>query len=294
MNPFGRSCSIAKSWHNRPEEIVSKRRFKTGIASFQLPVRRLQDSWTKENVTVSVLHSVAGLATQILVSQVNSDGSERDHLLIDVGDGTTRDLVESKTNIHLIQGILLSHGHYDHCSGLHGLLGFFRMLGRENELQIVYPQGSIEIEGILNNFEQNYKETIPYRIIRKPITTGKIGTTADIGDWTIRCVNVIHYGSTLKYGVGDRIPALAFQLTNRAVTLGYSGDTGPTPSLLEVFSEETDLALVEATHPDSSWVKSNSSRYHLTEEEALEFTHKCRHRILLHKLHPSAKRGLKK
>ncbi|MFW9930509.1 MAG: MBL fold metallo-hydrolase, partial [Candidatus Thorarchaeota archaeon] len=229
-----------------------------------------------------VLFSIAGLATQIFIS----DNKKKKYFLLDAGDGTTRDIVTEKISYSDIIGIALSHGHYDHCSGLFSLLGFFRMLGREKAFHIIYPENSIEIKEIINLFTRCYPETIPFPIERHPIPSEN-SSRIKIDSFTIIPVNVLHYGSTMKYGTGSRIPALGYKITLDNVIISYSGDTGPTNSLEELFDKNVDLALIEGTHPDSNWIKDKEKRYHLTHQEAISFTSECKEKKIIHTLHES-------
>jgi ribonuclease BN (tRNA processing enzyme) len=238
--------------------------------------------WKKRKIHVDILYSIAGLATQILIKKLDDLYS----FLIDCGDGTTRDIVNSGIDFNKLLGVAITHGHYDHCSGLHSLLGFLRMIGRVDDFYIIYPDGCIEVEGMIKNFQTCYQESIPFTIVSKKISSQS--ETFKIKEFlTLKAVQVIHYGSTLKYGIGTRIAALGYEITVNNLKIAYSGDTGPTDTLKTIFTEKTDLGIIEATHPDDSWVKDKKNRYHLTEKEAKEYTSVCRDQIIIHKLHKS-------
>ena len=89
--------------------------------------------WQGENLRVRVLYSEAGIATQILITVGG------DYFLVDVGDGTLRDLRLHGINFRRLRGIFLTHGHFDHVGGLYALLGYLRVIGREEHLRIVFP-----------------------------------------------------------------------------------------------------------------------------------------------------------
>ena len=71
-------------------------------------------NWGGRVLTVQVLFSRTGLATQILVS------TEKVGLLLDCGDGTARDLIGMGVPLDSLAGVFLTHGHADHLGGLWG------------------------------------------------------------------------------------------------------------------------------------------------------------------------------
>ena len=83
-----------------------------------------RQSWQGKNIEVNILYTKAGLAQQIWVR--NENGS----ILFDTGDGILRDIISNELDITQIRGIVFTHGHFDHIGGLHSLLGFLRMKGR--------------------------------------------------------------------------------------------------------------------------------------------------------------------
>ncbi len=242
-------------------------------------ISETKQNWKQKHVEVTILHSIAGLATQILVKNNNDNSS----FLIDCGDGTTRDILENGVDFHKLRGVALTHGHYDHCSGLHSLLGFFRMVGRTEEFHVYYPDGCKEIEGILNNFENCYPDSIPFKLLRKNLKDFNSDDNITYG-FSLKSIEVLHYDSTVKYGTGTQIPAVGYEISIDDIKIAYSGDTGPIDSLNILFTKDTDLGIIEATHPDDSWVADKIKRHHLTEEEAINYSKVCKNNLIIHRL----------
>lgn len=72
------------------------------------------------------------------------------NLLIDAGDGIARSIITAGINFNSIHGILLTHLHPDHFSGLSSLLVQMKMLGRTNPLDIfIYYKLKTQVENIL-------------------------------------------------------------------------------------------------------------------------------------------------
>lgn len=72
----------------------------------------LLNFWQGKNWNVKVLYSKAGVATQILISTLECD------ILVDVGDGTLRDLLEPDYDFEQLKAVAITHGHFDHVGGL--------------------------------------------------------------------------------------------------------------------------------------------------------------------------------
>ena len=188
-------------------------------------------------------------------------------------------------DLKLINIIAFSHGHYDHCGGLWSLLGIQRMLGRTTPLTCIYPKGAKEISILIKNFKLIYKKSLPFKI--KEIEVSSLDkTTAEFDFLEFVSYPVKHHDFTLGFGVGPQIPALGFKLKSliSQTTVAYSGDTGPTDVLFELFNDDVDLALIEATHPNKSWISDKQNRYHLTENEALHYSNRAKDAKLIHKL----------
>ncbi|MFX0123611.1 MAG: MBL fold metallo-hydrolase [Candidatus Hodarchaeota archaeon] len=205
-----------------------------------------------------VLYSSAGIATQILIQD-----SQKLIILLDIGDGIIRDLLQEGLSFPLTVPlyIFLTHGHYDHCGGLFSLLGFLRMVGQTSPVEIYYPAGSIEIEGLIDLFTSSYPESIPYELKTsslKPLDEVKIAE-----DLRIVVYQMKHMGSTLSYGILPEIPALGYVIFRKDEKwLAYTGDTGMNENL-PIFLKNASHAYIEATN-----LSDQQSVYHLNVKEA--------------------------
>jgi ribonuclease BN (tRNA processing enzyme) len=225
------------------------------------------------NVAVHVLYSAAGVATSVAVE------SRGGFLLLDCGDGALRDLLEARLKPARLEGVAVSHGHFDHVGGLHALLGFLRMIGRETALPVAYPEGCAEVEAFLDRFFGLYPDT-PFAVERLPLSDGD---ETKLDHWTLRALAVEHRGSTAA-GVGEPIPALGYRVELGGVAVAFSGDTGPCENLRRL-CEGADLALVEATWGDRD-LRLNP-RVHLSRVEAEGYARLAKRFGLIHGVHPS-------
>lgn len=230
----------------------------------------LQGFWRGENWNVKVLYSVAGVATQILISTVECD------ILVDVGDGILRDLVDSNYNFERLEAILITHGHFDHVGGLWTLLGFLRMIGRKKNLLIIVPSNCNEVRKIIKGFIDVYSETMPFRIVLKELSNEE---KVSVAKMTIQAFPVIHRGAIKIFGVLERTPALGYSISYERQRIVISGDTGFCQSLVK-FTEGADLAILEATAKEKT---SKNSEIHLSVEEATVIGKKAKKFMLIHR-----------
>lgn len=230
--------------------------------------------WEGKSIKVDVLYSRMGIAQQIWV------GTEGGSLLVDAGDGVLRDLVCNGFDASQIRGMIFTHGHFDHMGGVHSVLGFLKMIGREELLLIVAPKGCREVFSIVDNFKRCYVNSIPFEISIKECEPQEV---FQIGDMTIKAYPVVHCGSTKGSGILDPIPAVGYRISCGGETVSISGDTGFCASLKELV-KGADLAILEATVSNESGVSEEFlEKVHLSEEMAKEIGKLAKDFILVHK-----------
>lgn len=231
-------------------------------------------SWQGKNIRVEIPFSKAGVGQHIWIE------SESGSVIIDTGDGLVRDLLSNRLDPNQIRGIIFTHGHFDHVGGLHSLLGFLRMIGRQQILPICAPRGCTEVFSIADNFIKCYADTIPFRISRREIEPQEV---FEIGDMVLKAYRVVHCGSIEGAGILDPIPAMGYRISHRGETIAITGDTGICPSLEEL-AKGADLAIVEAAYRSSSEAGRESlERVHLSEDLATQIGRLAREFILVHK-----------
>lgn len=231
--------------------------------------------WSKDGLSVKVLFSLPGVATQIIVS------TEEDvDVLLDCGSGVLRDLLINYYGdlklLNNISAILISHEHFDHVGGLYSLLDFMHMIGREKPLVILTPKPSEVARNFIETLKIFRKSKLSYQLDLIEVEDQGL---IEIRSLTIKSFRVIHRGSTKTEPCGPVIPAVGYVIYYRGLKVVYSGDTGYIKAL-EDEVEDADLAILEATWPEDRGV----NEIHLSEREAIEIGRKAKDFLLIHRL----------
>ena len=211
-------------------------------------------------ISVNVLHSVSAIGTQILLTHNN------EHALVDVGDGTVRDLVSRNVDFERIKGILLTHEHFDHFSGLYGFLHFCRLLRRKEQLILIVPRPARIVTSLLK--PPVMYEPLPFQV--RLIELGESESTS-IGELEATAFSVEH-GSANAFGYSIR--------DRQGFRVVVSGDTLSCKSL-EHNVEGADVAVLEATYDDDH--EDLALKYgHMTTSQALAVGKEAKRTILVH------------
>ncbi len=226
-------------------------------------------NWEGNSFAVKILYSSAGVATQILVKVKGTN----DLILIDVGDGTVRDLLALPNKVYKnIKTLLISHGHFDHIGGLFSLLCFYRMINRKDSLNILIPNNITEFNGFIKTFYEIYTGTISYSINKLDISNiNRINHT------NISAFPVQHRGSV--YGTDEltTTPVVGYCLEKDNERIIYTGDTGYFKQLKTIINN-ADLVIIEGTK------KNEGTKYHLSIDEAKEVSKGAKEHIIIHKM----------
>ncbi len=194
--------------------------------------------WQGKNISVEVLYSKAGIATQIVLTDKSSD----DFILLDCGDGVTRDLIKKNIKLNNLKGILITHGHTDHYGGLYSLLFVLHLVDYKGELNIIAPINCNQVYDMIQLFLKFYGEKLRYTLYYNEI---KDGVFESISNFIIKPFPALHYESIntdSKY-----MSAFGYRISIGDELVVYSGDTIKNP-ILEKEVEGVDLAILEATY----------------------------------------------
>lgn len=175
-------------------------------------------------------------------------------LVLDMGNGALGALQRYIDPLQ-VDAVLLSHLHADHCIDMtsYYVLRKYHPTGTQPQIPVWGPSGTPD------RLSRAYD--LPMEPgMREEFEFYAFPDTVQIGPFTVSGVPVDHpveaYG--MRIAVGQKV-------------LAYSGDTGPTPSLLEI-AESADLFLCEASFREGD---QNPPSLHLTGVEGGEYAAKA-------------------
>jgi ribonuclease Z len=212
-------------------------------------------------IKVKILFSSSAIATQILISNLNND------ILVDVGDGTLRDLTAKKYNFSRLRGILITHEHMDHYSGLPSLIHFINLLNSTRNLVIIAPKPIKRLTKLIGfpplyrklNFQIKLHEVIPRRKIK-------------LSTFNILPFKVDHVEA----------PSLGYCITDKdGYKVVISGDTRKCKALIDQVNN-ADLAVIESTY-ENKFSENAKLHGHMIRSDAKKIGSKARKSIFIHK-----------
>jgi ribonuclease Z len=113
---------------------------------------------------------------------------ESHRILVDCGEGTQRQLLQSGAGFRRLDRLLLTHAHFDHVLGIPGLLSTLRLQQQSTGMTIHGSRDTLDVVGrMLAGFWGEGRAPIPLELV--PLTEGRV---LDAGDFTINCFPVRH------------------------------------------------------------------------------------------------------
>lgn len=181
--------------------------------------------------------------------------------LIDIGDGTSRQLVRAGAQLNAVDAVFLTHLHFDHTAGIMGFLALDWQARRRNPVMIYGPAGTKRLVSdtlaALASGEEIFRPQLPDLPPMKTVFFGE--------DWEVTTQRVVyeesgirvqavensHYGTihstAAAHGI-NRSYSYRFDLPDRAIV--FTGDTGPSRAL-EQLAEGADVLVSEIIDIDA-------------------------------------------
>jgi ribonuclease Z len=229
--------------------------------------------------------------------------------LVDCGEGTQRQILQSGTGFKNLTNILLTHGHLDHILGLGGLMSTFMRWEAIEELNIYAGHATMDrVRALLDGVVlRGNKPPMPFRM-----NEIKPGVIFDAADFTITAFPVSHRGpdclgyvfegkarrpflneratelgvpfgperrelvagNAITLADGKRIsPEDVLGPLQKGVKLVIVGDSGKTENLVEV-CRDADALVIESTYLDEE-TEMASQFNHLTARQGADLAIKA-------------------
>ena len=219
-------------------------------------------------------------------------------LLIDCGEGTQVGIRRLGWGFRCLDGLLLTHYHGDHCTGLAGLLLSLEKAGRDQPFHIWGPKGLKRVvEGLcvivpplsfsvlLHELppEGGEAELIGLKIRAFPVDHGGIpcfgyrlalerkpafdpekakALAVPLADW-----KRLQQGETVRVGLRKISPEQVTGESRRGIVLVFSTDTRPCETL-EKFASGADLLILEGMYGDEEKMPQALKNHHMIFAEA--------------------------
>ena len=219
-------------------------------------------------------------------------------LLIDCGEGTQVGIRKLGWGFRCLDGLLLTHYHGDHCTGLAGLLLSLEKAGRDQPFHIWGPKGLRRVvEGLcvivpplsyavlLHELppEGGEAELIGLKIRAFPVDHGgipclgyrlKLERQAAFNPEKAKDLNVpvqdwkrLQQGETVRVGLKKIRPEQVLGEHRRGITLVFSTDTRPCETL-QKYAQGADLLILEGMYGDEEKMPQALKNHHMIFAEA--------------------------
>jgi ribonuclease BN (tRNA processing enzyme) len=224
--------------------------------------------WQRGDLEVTVLSSHGGVSIAVLLRQADR------FLLVDAGDGASRDLASRRVPVDALEGIVVTHDHGDHAAGLPALLWWLRLGRRAAPLPVLLPADSPLARGGVALFLDALGERARVSVDSRTLAADRVER---LGPFTVTPFPVPHRRSH------SDPPGLLMEAYGLTVEAGgarvvVSGDTGPS-TRLEREVTGADLALLEAAAGERPEPLADT---HLNRSEAERIGHLAREFRLYH------------
>ena len=175
--------------------------------------------------------------------------SEKYNLLVDTGDGISRALISNGINLCELNGILYTHLHADHFSGLSALIVQMKMMNRNEPLDIFIHESlkTVVAEFLLSSYL--LPERLGFEIHYKTFNDDERFSITD--EFTFLARKNSHLVKLEKYS--DKYPSLSFYCASflfgtNDKKINYTSDIGSEEDLLLFREFIPDILICEATH----------------------------------------------
>ena len=217
------------------------------------PAAAQRDASASEFIILGTASGPVSEATRAQPSNVLLAGGNV--FLVDAGDGAVAQLAKAGISLARVNGVFLSHLHFDHTAGMLAVIGLRMQLENQAPLTIFGPAGTREfIQGLLAAAAPAMRAGygIPGQSWQANVEVIELfdGDTTDVGPMHVRVVENSHF--SMPEGSDEARPASSlsyrFDLPDRSIV--YTGDTGPSAAVA-MLADNVDLLVSEMIDIDT-------------------------------------------
>ncbi|MGA9293013.1 MAG: MBL fold metallo-hydrolase [Ignavibacteriaceae bacterium] len=169
-------------------------------------------------------------------------------LLVDAGDGISKAILSQKIPFSSINGILLTHLHPDHYTGLASLIVQMKLTGRNNSLQIIVHK---KLKKVIENYLLSsylLKERMNFKLFIETFDHNKSFKLND--SFSFIGKQNSHLNKYKEYSSANELNFLSssilFGIDEKHIF--YTGDVGKKEDLYLFKSHKSDIIISEVTH----------------------------------------------
>jgi len=205
----------------------------------------------------------------------------KDIYLVDAGDGTAGQMAKAGLPLRGVQGIFLSHLHFDHTAGVLGVLGLRMQLNLSQPLHIYGPPGTQAfIDGLLAGMAPAMAAAYGFPgqtwTTNVQVTELVQGSKVQLDNMAVTVAENTHFSYPAESPEADSFKSLSFRFNLPDRSIVYTGDTGPSEALValangadllvsEMFDVEEAMARVRENSPNMPPAALVPIRRHFTE-----------------------------
>ena len=174
--------------------------------------------------------------------------AETYNLLVDTGDGISRALINQKVPFNDINGILLSHLHPDHYSGLPSLIVQMKMNERKSSLDIICQESYTDFLNELLYQSYLFEENLGFKLNFKPFEQKEIFDVSK--ELSIEARENSHLERNRKFDLSKRLSfsCCSFFMKVKEKNILFTGDIGEYQDLFLFGDKKADIMISEITH----------------------------------------------
>lgn len=206
-------------------------------------------STTKANtfITLGTAAGPNGLITRAQPANALLVGD--DLYLVDAGDGAVGQLKKSGLDVDDVNGLFISHNHFDHTGGVLALLGLRMQLNADITLAIYGPPGTREfIDGLLEGMEPAREAAygMPGQSWKANVEVTELvdGSLVELNGFSVKVAENTHFKIPGDGSTPEKAKSLSYRFDLEDRSIVYTGDTGPSKAV-EKLAKNADILISE-------------------------------------------------